>query len=267
MNDKSKLEQLKDELSASGKVLLKKGDTLSANIKVHELNDKIKNFNAYIAKTGIKHNHSAAIASVIRKNVCKKIEADVISVCLEDYLSVLTSHIEIYNNYINERINNRHIGIYKFPNEIIMMKYQTFFTNKEQAKENFDIIDKVKKKMILDRNNGKPSVYKVFICERDAKTNESKVIKVYDTDELAFSYPYITIDFTNDCKYNADIYSSGIYHKDNADSEDGKLKPRSNFKGVISVPVIPDFVIDEQKSESTKKQSIEEKLNDNNIEE
>ena len=31
MNDKSKLEQLKDELSASGKVLLKKGDTLVCN--------------------------------------------------------------------------------------------------------------------------------------------------------------------------------------------------------------------------------------------
>ncbi len=258
MNDKTKLEQLKDDLTESGKILLAKGKALTSNTKAHELNDKIKKFNDYISKTGIKHNHSTAIVNVIRKNVCKKIEASVIGECLEDYLLTLTSHIELYNNYITERINSRHIGIYKFPNEIVMMKYQTFFTNHEQAKENFDLIDKVKKKIILERNNGKPTIYKLFFCERDAKTNESKVIKVYDADDLAFTNVYVSGEFTNGCKFNTDYYQSGIYHKDNADSEDGKLKPRSNFKGEISVPAIPDFVIAEQQPESKNNQQTNE---------
>jgi len=269
ISNKSELDVLKEKLTQSGIELISKGDYLCANANLLDLKERLSKFNSYIAKPTIKHNHSGAIAAVIKRNVLrkKKEAADAKVPSLESYLTALTNHIELYNLYINERLKCRHVGIYVYPKEIVMMQYQVFFASNEQAKENFDIIDEVKKKQILEKNKGKPTIFKVMFIEREAKKKgdttpaKSKVLKIITEADLVFNNYTLVTEFTNGVKRTEDIYPAGLYFKDNRTSEDGKLQPAGNFKGELQVSIKPEFEIIEEPT------TTKEDKNDNSIEE
>lgn len=245
MSEDKNLEQLKEELRVSGQNLISLGQALSVKANLLDLQTKLDNFNRFMAGVNIKHNHDIAIVSIIKRNVLKKKKlpetANVAS--LESYLAHLTAHITLYNNYIDLRIANRHTGVFKYDKDIIIRQYQARLTNSEQAKDSFNIIDEAKKQKILEKKDGKPEIFKIFITAQNKKTKQTEIIKVITNEDLQFTNYSVTTEFTNNVKHVQDFYSNGIYAKNNASSPDGRLGKSEIFNAVIASVDSPDFEI------------------------